>query len=147
MNITGGGGGWRIYYAERYQKLITIGRSNLFSSMELMNKMVGEGWRGSIYYAQRYINKKEGGRWTINYAARYKKLITINRSNLSSSIEYMSKMGEGGIYNAERYTKLITIGRTNLFSNIEYMKKKEGFIMLIGIQIKWFGRGVEHSLC
>ena len=36
----------------------------------------------------------------------------------------MSKMGEGGIYNAERYTKLITIGRTNLFSNIEYMKKK-----------------------
>ena len=52
MNKMGGGS---IYYAERYKKLITIGRSNLFSIIEYMNKM-----GGGIYYAERYTNKKGG---------------------------------------------------------------------------------------
>ena len=51
-----------------------------------MNKM-----GGSIYYAERYTNKKGG--WSIYYAVRYKKLITIDRSNLFSSIKYMNKIG------------------------------------------------------
>ena len=42
--------------------------------------------------------KKGGG--SISYAVRYKKLITIDRSNLFSSIEYMNKMGGGGGWGA-----------------------------------------------
>ena len=47
------------------------------------------------------IKRGGGGRGTINYATRYKKLITIDRSNLFSGIEYMNKIG-GGAFNMQR---------------------------------------------
>ena len=89
---------------------------------------------GGAFIMLRGIQLKKGVGWSIYYAVGYKKLITIGRSNLCSSIEYMNKMGGGNLLCKEAY-KPINIGRSNLSSSIEYMNKlgEGAFIMLRGI--------------